>query len=128
MISPESNREFEHRQGPVIRALVDHVNSCVPRDWGIAALELDVQKMQPGGRMTLRHRLYNPGSRRDLVEFPQALFETTSRYHALCCEFGHSWVRATVVLVFNLHHELMRHEMHYEYARPAGGVNTGSDL
>lgn len=121
-MNEEIQNEFKRRYEPLLGSVFERMQSCLPRDWGLATLERDVGKLTSEKTRKISFQLRNPSNRQAVVPVPVALAEATGRLHALCCDYGHSWSHAIITLVFDNAGRVMRSQAHYDYDQPAASA------
>lgn len=79
-------------------ALVEAVRSRVPPGWRKAALELKVRYELLASRYSVTHRLRNPDTDAEAVDFSDALFTAIEVFHRIAVEGGQNWNETTLTL------------------------------
>lgn len=97
---PRQDEHFHRRSNAALRALAAAVHSAVPPAWTKPVLELKVCYDLHARSYTLTHRLRNPETDAEAMNFSDALFASIDVYHRIALEGGENWNQST--LTFNL--------------------------
>ncbi len=88
---------------------------CIPRGWQTAELHLDVAYSELTRVRSVKHRLYNPATDEEVLDFPEALFQATTGLHAIFTEYGQAWKSCVLPLTFNSGGALVRSVSNFQY-------------
>lgn len=113
---PAKAAEFQSRQTPLMEVLYREMCACIPPDWNLAVLEVDVADAPPGEGTAFACRLYNPASRMALQDLPPRVVRAATSVYALCCEYLHLWIRGTFTMVRRGPSEIILRMAHFDYA------------
>lgn len=81
-----------------MKALVDIARQAVPDGWRHAVLEMKVRFEMLPGRYRVAHRLCNPDTEEEAVDFSDALFAAIEVFHWIEVESGQNWNRCLLTL------------------------------
>lgn len=101
-------------------ALIEATRSRVPRGWRKAGLELKVTYDIRTGEYKVSHRIRNPDSDIEVMDFSDQLFATIDVFHRIAVKGGRSWNGCKVLLNLYEHGRCFEAEAKYEY-----GVDYG---
>ena len=90
--------DFHELSGAAMDALIAAVRPRVPREWRNALLELKVVYQLPANRYEVSHRLLNPDTGAEAMDFSDELFATIEVYHRIYAEGGQNWNQSTLTL------------------------------
>lgn len=101
---PAMTAEFQHnanksrRSAAAFSALVKATRTAVPEDWSEATLELKVSFELPENRYRIAHRLRNPGTGAESIDFSDTLFAAIDVFHRIEVENAENWNRCVLTL------------------------------
>ena len=107
--------EFHNQQQAAMQQLRQHVLSCVPAHWRVAALELDVGGLPQMGIRSIHHRLHNPATGEEIDDLTQEVFDDTHALHAVFTEFDQAWCRCHVTFELDGSGRMTRSEARFTY-------------
>jgi len=84
--------------------------ACVPAGWMSATLEL-----KGTGPLAMHHRLTNPETGDEVVDFTEDLFNSTGKLHSLSRELGENWNQCVVTMNFDENGKIYRSTLRYNY-------------
>ena len=101
-------------------AVIEATRSRVPRGWRKAGLELKVSYDIRTGEYKVAHRIRNPDSDTEVMDFSDHLFATIDVFHRVAVKAGSGWNQCRVLLNLDEHGRCFKAEATYEY-----GVDFG---
>lgn len=96
----QRNADKSRRSVSALGALVKAACMAVPRGWRTAALELKVSFALPEAKYRIVHRLRDPGTDAEAVDFSESLFTAIEVFHRIEVEGGQNWNRCVLALKF----------------------------
>ena len=94
----QHNADKSRRSAAAFSALVKATRIAVPEGWSEAALELKVSFELPENRYRIAHRLRNPSTGAESIDFSDALFAAIEVFHRIEVENGENWNRCVLTL------------------------------
>ena len=116
MADPKKSAEFQQRSRPIVDEVVKRICSCVPKDWRLAMLQLDVSYSPVTERRSIKHRLWNPLTDQEVCDFPGTLFQATNALHTIFVEYDQPWGRC--LFSFSFAGEGRNYQIDYHYGPP----------
>ena len=110
----------QHVARVAFNALIEATHSRVPRGWRKAGLELKVSYDIRTGEYKVAHRIRNPDSDTEVMDFSDHLFATIDVFHRVAVKAGSGWNQCRVLLNLGEHGRCFKAEATYEY-----GVDFG---
>jgi hypothetical protein len=96
--TPPSSPSFSSGR---IRRWISSPGRCAPprpRNWRDVQLELKVSRAEGGQRYKIAHRILNPDTGAEAIDFSDQLFALIDVYHRIDLEVGYNWNRSTLTL------------------------------
>lgn len=115
MVDPARHMEFHERQQRASNELLASLLPCIPSDWQLAELQLNVAYSPFTGVRSVKHRLVNPTTHEEVLDFPESLFQTATGLHVVFTAYEQAWKRCVMKLFFNSSGAMTRSETNYEY-------------
>jgi hypothetical protein len=87
--------------------------ACVPAGWMSATLEIKVTGHPGFGSPEIHHRLTNPESGDEVIDFTEDLFNSTSKLYGAFRDSGDNWNECVVTMRFDENGKIYRTTIRY---------------
>jgi hypothetical protein len=115
MPDPAKHMEFIENQQRASNELLARILPCIPRGWRTAELLLDVGYSKFTSVRSVKHRLVNPATHEEVLDFPEPLFQAATALHIVFTEYDQDWKRCVLKLFFNGAGTMTRSETNFQY-------------
>lgn len=81
--------------------MVEAVLACTSGDWTTVALELKVTFALPASTYSVTHRIRNPSTGQEVIDFSDALFAAITVFHRVELAAGRQWSECSLKVHFD---------------------------
>ena len=113
MREPGNRLSFYERSNSVMNEVQECARACVPAGWMSATLEIKVTGHPGLGSPEIHHRLTNPESGDEVIDFTEDLFNSTSKLYSAFRDSGDNWNECVVTMKFDENGKIYKTTIRY---------------
>jgi hypothetical protein len=112
-MGPGNQFEFHEQSQAAKQQVFDNALACIPAGWMAATLELKVTGLPGFGPLAIHHRLTNPESGDEVIDFTEDLFNSTSKLCGAFRDSGENWNECVVTMKFDENGKIYKTTIRY---------------